>query len=650
MITRPTYVPPVRLVAVSRAELAKIVKRFGIGLLTDMETSLDGMPRSSRGEKRVAFLRLLKWVATQPEEPVCRSFMEVYRDRGRAANGYADTQMVTQVLLRLNAAWVAERGSNLSTPYRDVRHAAAILAAMVSIRAGAPAFKSRHLKLRKPAGAATPTLGSLPWDEIEGLSASERETRALFLVRDGAATWFSHCSEMFSYGQGVLREDLPDSVDEGSWRAVKQLLSGARARLIDRAAAPIGQISVLSAGDASLLRRATWLRAGLSEQAAERWFPASGEISRIRLGAVALRCICASPDAARSLSVMIACATALNRAPIAGLPRPPVTFRTREAFGMATTGFISSFKARAGKTVVASLLDARPLLGLVGDRAVAAWNQTAKDFMDEDEREGGALVSLHEHADLLDAIERFEQMAEAARAIDPGCRRSSRFLIYPSVGKSPSGRLWLVDKAGMSGRAPGILGRPGVTFPAIRATIAAIDHHRGRSVFSTAAGLCNAPPTAWRHYVAPRYDRGDTMIGFFARLVQALILPDGEAAAIGVDPDGAEATLRIAGVGGLAAALGLSQRVDATAAASAAQPSDDALADLHLALRAAERAQTELPRDVWQVRCRPRFAACTAMLMALKDAGLGTSYESLARRLDAELASGTAVLPINWLG
>ena len=654
--TRPprVYVPPMRLMAVSGMEVATIAERFGNGLLFDMEAAVRSMPQSRRGEARVAFLRLLLFAVARPDDEACRSFIGVYRDGGRAANGFADVQMVSIVLSRFHG-WLVERSDCRSTrPYRETRYAAALLEAMVDIRAGSPAFTARHLKVNKPTGVPTPTLGSLPWPELEGLDPGDREVRALAMVREAAAAWFTSCSELFEFGQGILScEDPPDDLDEGSWRAVRQFLVGACARLTDRATRPIRRITALSAGHHDLLHRSTWLLAGLSERAAEKWFPSGDAIGRARLGALSLRCICASPDAARSLSVVIACATALNRAPIAALPRRPVTFRTRSAFALATTGFIASWKARAGKTVVACLIDARPLLGLAGDRAVAAWNLTATEFMDEDEdhAEGGALVSLHEHAYVLDAIERFDRMAEAARKIDAGCRASGRFLVYPSICETPSAQLWAVDKKGMRGIAPGILGRPGVTFPAIRATIATINHHLGRSVFSTAARLCNEPATAWKSYVAPNFDRTDTMIGFFGRVVQALILPGREAAAsIGVDPDEAEATLHMAGVSGLAAALGLSRPVDALAASPEAQPSDEALADLHMILRSAEHARSEMPRDVWAVRCQPRYAASRAMIMALVDAGFGSRYEGIAVRLDTELAARTVVLPIDWLG
>ncbi len=78
--------------------------------------------------------------------------------------------------------------------------------------------------------ATRPSVGSLNWPELHGLTGVERERRALSLVAEAAIREFDHYEKLFDFGQSLIGNDKPPlGVDPGCWSTVRECLLGARA-------------------------------------------------------------------------------------------------------------------------------------------------------------------------------------------------------------------------------------------------------------------------------------------------------------------------------------------------------------------------------------------------------------------------------------
>ncbi len=531
-------------------------------------------------------------------------------------------------------------------------HAASVvLVNLGRFGARAPALPDSIFNGSQPR-TSTHTLGGLGWAEVEGLDEVQRDVAALSLTRMDAMAYFRGDLATFEFGRqfGATAEP-PSTVDASAWSAVHSLLLHARSAIADRRPGECSGSAVFAAGhDPALRSSATWEAAGMPADCVLQCFQGDA-MHTGELGALALRCLSTSSGSVLAAAAVIACDTGFNRAPIFCLPRDPVVFRTRDLFGLSSTVFLAAIKRRANHEVVACLEDCRPLLGLLGQAGVQQWNETARELSRRGVEPDQALMGLRENGDLLQLLEDIGRMADGAREIDRDCRTSSRLLVHPVLISRNKLPVASARRAGLSKVGRVILRRPGVTFPAIRATVAAIDYVKGRSTAATARRLCNSTGVAWRAYVPPTRTHEGTVIRFFHRMMEGLVLPGRgrAAAAAGIGGDEAELVLRTVRLTGLAAAIGVEDAPAFGRKNLILGITDEALLAVHLALRAAQHARLELPYDTWHVRCLPLLGLATAITAALADAGHADEYRTVAERVDAALVTGTLGLPPVWV-
>lgn len=636
---------------VTTAEQAMLASRFSQRLLSDLDTAISGYAKpEARAMLRRASNSLLVWVADGADNDAGRRrFAVIYRKGVETANRFADIQRVSAIVSRWYAAQLAEGRLTPLTCYSMTRSAASALQLLGGSAAGRyPAFERRFFRASAPRGRHA-ALGRLDWPELLDLTGLDRERAALSLVRSTALEEFDAQVEAFDFGREVLDgQPRGAGVDEDARSAIRTVLLGARSAIKGRSGKLIHAELVSRAGTFAA-SRATWAAAGMPTKSLDRWFCGGRQhLNRRELGSLSLSCISASLGSALASGALLCCELGWNRQPIFSLPRNPIAFTTREACGLGGMAFLRAFKVRAGHDVVACAAEGLPLLGLFADRATQAWDEVESEYGAGAGRDGRTLLKLGEHAQTLRVLADFGRMADASRDIDAACRMSPYLFVFPSMGLGKE-RRW-AQEGGLSSCHPPLFKRLGLTFPAIRGTIANVHYGASRSTVATAAYLGNSPRVAWRHYLdSPVLQQELQAAGrFFTDALQGMLVSGrpGAADGLGVHPDALKWFADVARVSGIAAAIGVVPAPGSpTRETLRFDPTDAALADLFLLHWAAVRARLELPPATWRVRCRDLLAIAKVVGSHVFRAGLRRHYWAAARAAHRALVAGDVALP-----
>jgi len=242
----------------------------------------------------------------------------------------------------------------------------------------------------------TLSLAELEWPETVGLSGAEAERRALELMRNDAVTRFEVFERRFETGQRIVGEQSPPpDCPPDAWLALKTLIGTEQQHWLRTGRSQFDPIHSCSDEVTNLMDRIcsleTWLSAG------GPCFIDGSSATEERIDPFSLRRMtleCLGPTIGATLAVMIVLCvdSGWNRQSIIELPRNPYLFSTKSEVALASSAFISSFKARAGHDVVAHLERGETLRGLGESVAKAAWAAAVTDF-DPSGRELGYLMA-----------------------------------------------------------------------------------------------------------------------------------------------------------------------------------------------------------------------------------------------------------------
>ena len=644
---------PRDIVAVT-GEWARIQKRFGAKLVEDVTRVLRALPPTFNSSHTAAGAELFFGYLLRDGDEVRARVAGYY---GASPLATAKAEAIVQSVIVVFQKWrerpTGDRGGSMVSAYEHALGAGRILEGLAKLDARTyPAFSRPQMASPRPEGD-TITLGGLPWPELDGLDSFSRERVGLSLVARAVSASFDDLYRTFRFGSSLLGAEVPPSgVDADAWWAVRDCLAGARPHIAEYSATERASPSLLMGEAHASTRDAhTWVRAGLPHTCILRSWRRKPVADASSLARLVLQCLGSTVESAVAAAGVIAADTGWNKQPILDLPRRFIAFETEE--GSAAIGdvaMVASFKRRAGHHLLVAL-ERAPAQGMLLENALAHWAATAKDGDGN-----GELLDKRRKGRAFAALERYAEMAEASRLLEPKCAASGLLFVYPSTRADDADdfadrrplRLALLGGA--------ILSRADVTFPSIRATWMNVEHVILGSAEAAAgrAGHARAS-TAMRFYLrtAVARDVWNAHVRFFHDACQAVLL-DGRASAIaivGLDPDAVAWCRHLASASGIALAhQAFDQPVDDCKAnvPFGFEPTEENLRDLYLACRALRRAALKMPPRAWAERCMPVLALLGAIRGAVCGKGLLPSYLAAARAAHRDHAAGLVALPPVW--
>ncbi len=622
-------------------------------LADDLRTVLGAHAKGANAlQCRRGIFALFDDLASAEEGTEAAIVAALYSKPSEGAATEADVQRVCLVFGAWYRRQLAVRASQ-AYAFDMARATAFVLQWLGALPSGRyPKYLRRFHKVEKP-GGNTRSLGSLRWQELSGLSGHARERKALDIVAKAAAADFEVHLRLFEFGQAVLAAaEPPPEVDPEAWLAVKKLLTSARKALPERGNAKRRPAAFAAGSDVALRSRRTWLSAGLPQCCLDAVWTGKRTIVNSEVGWLALGGLASTEAAVIAAATMFVCRTGWNKQPTLDLARRPIVFEGPEGIGVASAKFLACFKRRARHPVLARLEDCRKVDGLLREDLEADWHAAETELDPDEGDEGNIILDRRRDGGILDMLDGFGRMADAARDLDPLCRAVDRFFINPPLirCKTVDG-LTTQSRFGLELSSAEVLRRDGVTFRSIRKTFLVIKYLEKGSVAATTAHSGHTDESQLLGAYLDTADvkaEHDRAIRAYQQVCQALLLAgDPERRiALRIPSEQLEWFLGLARASGIAAGLGVLPGVmPGPPAAPLFHPTTANLRDLFLAHWALRRAATLLPPGTWRARCLPLLAAAKAIGSALCAKGLRRTYFAAARSAHRALLEGNASLP-----
>jgi hypothetical protein len=608
-----------------------------------------GLPQ----KQRLGTSRFLTWLARQSDDPRSMRLMDAICQQAGVATGNAVT--LEREFFDIITRWRDEHLADPAGTTSDVMRAQDVSAAMhglIHLRdsglcAIPSGFKPRMVTIGRKEGDGWPSLGEADWPELHGLRPTERERRAMEMVREAFLAMFQRGASIYRRANDILQIDNPDVAEA----AVRDSILAYRDHI-----RRTGGVTDDGSLKAILLRdRDVWRQAGFE--------------GLLRNGATHTDILlahreCLGPSTTTMMGAfgVFACDTGWNVQPIKDLPRKPYVFHSTDAAFLAEEAFVESFKRRAGHHVVAYLGNGHD----VSAAKTAIMRERWSEAVQADGRD--SVQAMLERQDgsggqsALEVLEAYRGMAEDLReTIGEQGSLGLGLWIYVSTKDTVRSLMDFAPNAGPTGGGAAriyppdsVLTRKGFGFRSIRKSWLILNRHDTGSVHATRTAASHSSTSVLLpHYLnTPSVNAElDESVRQFQDAMQALITRDRKEAAtvkLGVPVDQLQRLRRLADEAGITAALGLDQRAEAdvTIAPLAFRPTAENLKELFLIHRELRRIQHE-GENIMRFRTRhlPLLALCKAIGREVFARHLGPAYRSAARAAAAEVRDGVLSAP-----
>lgn len=650
IVTATSRVRPLIRRRVAPDDLAALTSVYGhrfCGALERAAAKLDGPCRPSH---LLASRRFFLWIPTSnSNDGAHRQLVAPYAE-GCRQRLEADTQRVAAALIAWYEHELAVGAYAPGYAHELARHCAATLEQLGADGGEGsryPAYDRYYFNAFRPDGY-TRSLAELGLAELAGLQGLEAERQGVALVRARSKAGFNLNVQLFDFGQALLPDVELADASPTARREVRSCLLAVREAL-HSPTQYFNFSGVVGRFAPSILSAVTWADAGLPPACLERWWPAEREITARAASDVALACLVPTRGAFLGIGGIFAADTGWNRQSIIDLPEDPIVFRTRDEFAVGDAVVVASFKARAGREVLACIDARRPLRGLLADVALERWAKTTSELRAHDP-DAHAVLRFDDHADLAHNLQEYARMALPLRAINAHCGRSTRLFVYASGGRrnSTDGMRPSCNTTFKNYSDDPFLKR--ITFPSVRKSVLVARFLDGRSMALMSPEAGNGADVLWRHYLNTPDLRTDLLSAskFLHTVLLGLICDQrpSVAAAAGMRPEVTRWLSSVAHASTIAAAFGVMPGAGtAIAEPTVFAPTPVALGYLFLTHWACRKAALSLSPAMWRARCFPVLAVCKAIGGLVCDAGLRPGYVVAARAARKALTAGEIGLP-----
>lgn len=324
---------------------------LGSETIADVQRAIAAHPAQEKSSSHGTTIRhFLGWLTKDTHEATYAVIAALRVGESDVVRNQRAAQMLTYLMERYTEEAESKRFWTLSTISDYGSRAADVLQWLGELPdRHYPRFRRQSVSFPKHAGKV-PFLGALHWPEIEHLSGVQRERHAMGVVRAAALDNFTALEVLFSFGQSLLKTDIPPiGVNTADWHFLKSFLklelkswASAGRSQFDKHGATIQDMS-------STMKRLgsweTWAAAGLQSETVKSLFRQPKIQGRFRsIAGVVLACIGPTRNCLVATTVVFCCDTGWNKQPILTLPRRPVVLRTSSTSSIASSVFLSSFR------------------------------------------------------------------------------------------------------------------------------------------------------------------------------------------------------------------------------------------------------------------------------------------------------------------